>query len=202
MEWRAKFFEQSALFSPIRAAASLFADCGAFPSPEAIDVALHARAGVRFVRKQPRERVLYDTRIVSEGVVPTRAGSWHDFLNALVWATFPRAKAALHKRQFALVVPHAPRRTREQDALALIDEGGVFCVRPEVRLVFGHAIYESFVMGWRTPRGAGLDLGEGRADEGEIDRRAAAAIADPRRLRSPAELSRAELGLPAIVPSP
>jgi len=61
--------------------------------------------------------------------VPTRPGSWHDLMNALVWATFPRAKRALHERQHRLVVPAAPaesaRRPRELDALALLDEGGV-----------------------------------------------------------------------------
>ena len=200
MEWRARFFEESTVFSAICEAASLFADHETFPSPEEIDLALHARAGVRFVRKEPREKVLYDTRIVSEGVVPTRVGSWHDFLNALVWATFPRAKAALHRRQFELVVPHAPRRTKEQDALAMLDEGGVFCLRPDAEVVFGHAIYESIVMSWRTPRGAGLDLGEGRA--GDVDVRAARAIDDRRRLRSPAELTRVALDPPGTVPTP
>ena len=43
----------------------------------------------------------YDARIALERVVPTRARSWHDLLNALVWATFPRAKLALHARSAA-----------------------------------------------------------------------------------------------------
>jgi hypothetical protein len=55
--------------------------------------------------------------------------------NALVWATFPGAKLALHGRQHAIIatrlgfdlrLPGA--RTPEQDALAMFDEGGVALV--------------------------------------------------------------------------
>ena len=42
MEWRARFFEESTVFSAICEAASLFADHETFPSPEEIDLALHA----------------------------------------------------------------------------------------------------------------------------------------------------------------
>lgn len=187
-EWRARFFEESALYAPIRDAAALFAGCAAFPSPEAVDEALSARAGVRFVRQHPREKALYDARIVNEGVVPTRAGSWHDFLNALVWATFPRAKLALHRRQHAIVVPGAPRRTTEGDALAMLDEGGVLCLASGARIVFGHAIYEGQVVG-RRALGAGLDVG----GDDDVDARAAARIADPSLVRTPRDLLRIEL---------
>src|ERR1019366_6553976 len=85
-------------------------------------------------RKEPIDpRVLYDARITLDRVVPSRAGSWHDLMNALVWGTFPRAQAALHARQHRAISeriePGArtlpPSRTRELDALALLDEGGV-----------------------------------------------------------------------------
>lgn len=76
---------------------------------------------------------LYDARVTLEGVVPTRAHCWHDFMNALVWGTFPRAKRALHARQYraitARLAPGArtlpPVRSPELDALALVDEGGI-----------------------------------------------------------------------------
>src|SRR5262249_20819200 len=150
------------------------------------------KAPVRF-REQPAKprgkrrgersaRDLYDGRIVEEGWVPTRPGSWHDFLNMLVWATFPEAKWQLHVRQHraqqaridGAVRPLPNARTREQDALALIDEGGVVLVcrperagdlasaladrRPDAAealfaagdaraVVFGHALYEGLVHG-------------------------------------------------------
>ena len=76
---------------------------------------------------------IYDEQIYVRGEVPSRAGSWHDFLNMLVWATFPGAKRALNGRQRAALRAHvvdgAARipgaRTREQDALSMLDEGGV-----------------------------------------------------------------------------
>jgi hypothetical protein len=117
---------------------------------------------------------MYDARITREGCVPTRPGSWHDLMNALVWATFPLAKRALHERQHGLVVPASPgesaRRPRELDALALLDEGGLVVAMGKGRqatdegelaalvasgeataLVFGHAIYEGIVLGRPAP---------------------------------------------------
>ena len=38
----------------------------------------------------------YETRILETGQVPTRADTWHDALNALVWLRFPRFKSALN----------------------------------------------------------------------------------------------------------
>jgi len=161
----ARFFERDPLFAPIAPVAQLFADCTHFPAPEALDRALAERAGIRFVAAAPRPRRqrgpvaladLYDTRI-ARGEVPTRPNNWHDFLNALVWATFPRAKAALHARQHRAIrawafaeasvtrrLPNA--RTRELDALALVDEGGIL-LAGDARAVFGHALYEGLVAG-------------------------------------------------------
>jgi hypothetical protein len=97
-------------------------------------------APIRFVEAAPARRrreavdarTLYDGRVTIEGVVPTRARCWHDFMNALVWATFPRAKRALHARQHRAIAsrlaPYArtlPPRSPELDALALLDEGGI-----------------------------------------------------------------------------
>lgn len=156
------------LFWPLARAASPFRDAADWPAVEDYIRVFDdpARAPVRFVLQPPRprrakrERVelseMYDARIVA-GEVPTRARSWHDWVNALVWGTFPRAKAALHARQHAVVSgwarPGAARlpnaRTREHDALALVDEGGVLetAARP---IVFGHALYEGLALGVRA----------------------------------------------------
>lgn len=168
----ARFFERDARFAPIAGAARLFAECTDWPEVAAIDRALAERARVRFVpaARRPRRqrgpialRDLYDARI-TRGEVPTRARNWHDFLNALVWATFPKSKRALHARQHHALqawarasatldgdrvarLPNA--RTRELDALALVDEGGVLVGgdAPDApRVVFGHALYEGFVL--------------------------------------------------------
>ncbi len=167
-EFDGRFFERDARFRPIGAAAEPFAEYTDWPEPADLDRALSARAGVHFVpaKRRPRRQrgpvnlgEMYDAHIV-RGEVPTRERNWHDFLNALVWATFPRAKAALHARQHRALqawartgespegetvrrLPNA--RTRELDALALVDEGGVLLC-DDARIVFGHAIYEGFVL--------------------------------------------------------
>lgn len=146
----------------------------------------------------------YDGQIYTRGEVPSRADNWHDFFNMLVWASFPRAKRAVNARQYAAASVHfaaapapagdelvrggVPRsvpagaartrlpgaRTREQDALAMLDEGGLLLLcrdaaaartaeralasdrpgaalgaeaasRAVVPLVFGHALYEHLV---------------------------------------------------------
>lgn len=79
-----------------------------------------------------------------QGVVPTRPNDLHDLCNALVWARFPRAKEALHRRQLRLamsrVIPEGVQRvrTREQDSFSMLDEGGLLLGK-STRAVFGHA---------------------------------------------------------------
>lgn len=196
--WSASFGDD-ARFDALRAALDALGRHDAFPAPEVIDEALSAMAGVRFVRqeKAPRRRrrgpkdpaSMYDARIVNEGVVPTRDGSWHDLMNALVWATFPKAKKALHTRQHGLVRLAEPgeslRRPRELDALALLDEGGVAVARidgEDRQIVFGHAIYEGYVRGWPAPVMAAFD-----ATASDLD---AAIAAVAMRLSDPRELTR------------
>lgn len=152
----------------------------AMPTHDEIDRALADLAGVRFVAPlRPRRRgapveaaELYDARIVERGEVPTRPG-WHDLANALVWTRFPRAKRALHARQLrAITARLTPRatslpgaRTEEQDALAMLDEGGLVVASgtalprdgdelaallrggSAVAHVFGHALLEHVAEG-------------------------------------------------------
>jgi hypothetical protein len=133
----------------LAAAAERFAQLADWPTRGALDAMYRELTAdvpgvepLRFadnVRKQDKRRDgqirldgLYDGRIAVHGEVPTREGDWHDFFNALCFATFPRAKRALHLRQYSALrgrVPATatrlpPARTREQDALTLFDEGG------------------------------------------------------------------------------
>ncbi|WP_437478691.1 DUF3025 domain-containing protein [Sorangium sp. So ce1014] len=142
--WEPLFHEKSRLYWSIRPRAEAFAGCVDWPPVEDYNRALGEGFPVRFVEQPPRSRrrgrhgpldlsALYDARIHVEGCVPTRPRNWHDFLNMLVWAAFPRAKAALHARQHRAIAarldPSAealpPARTRELDGLALLDEGGL-----------------------------------------------------------------------------
>ncbi|MFP5410135.1 MAG: DUF3025 domain-containing protein [Gammaproteobacteria bacterium] len=85
----------------------------------------------------------YEARILETGEVPTRADTWHDVLNALVWLRFPRFKAALnaaHGEAFA--TERGPLRGRRRDALTVLDESGVWVASRDPalpRLLANHA---------------------------------------------------------------
>jgi hypothetical protein len=166
-----RLVERHPLFWPLGRAAGAFAGYADWPPVAAWGAVFAATTAppVGFTVAAPRPRragrrppfdqaKLYDVSIIERGQVPSRERSWHDFANALVWGTFPLAKAALHRRQGAMLAAridpdaprHPPHRTREGDGLAMLDEGGVVALAApdaELRLVFGHAVYEGFVLG-------------------------------------------------------
>lgn len=173
-------FEHRA-FASVRCALGLVATSEELPDVRAIDEALAGRAGVRFVPspRKPLGSRDYNARVSGLREVPTRAGHWHDFANALVWATFPRAKRALHVRQsLRLEERHASgaaNRTPEEDALAILDEGGLLAVYDEAAgrervLVFGHAVLESVALGRPLVlgRGARVAVRSLALDEGAL----------------------------------
>ena len=148
--FRPRIYTESAWYAPIAPLLARFDEAGSFPAPALLTALYAERAAsldlppLRFVTaqkiKKPRGRAqpvvlgaLYEGRIVEHGEVPTRPDDWHDLFNALAFITYPRAKRALHLRQYTLLKqrlePGATRlpnaRTREQDALSLFDEGGI-----------------------------------------------------------------------------
>lgn len=153
--WQADLIRRNRWFWPLTRAASRFeqhTDWPLLPELDALYADMTAGCDVtplRFaqnVRKRDKRvagRVnldaLYDARISKHGEVPSRERDWHDFFNALCFATFPRSKIALHTRQYAILeqrVGHDAQRlpgarTREQDALTLFDEGGVVIAADE-----------------------------------------------------------------------
>ncbi len=93
-------------------------------------------------KKSKTHADLYDVSIRDRGEVPTRARSWHDLMNALVFAAYPVAKRALHAlhareidRHFEVHGGLPNARSRVQDVLALFDEGGVVLACEYARLV-------------------------------------------------------------------
>jgi hypothetical protein len=107
----------------------------------ALDRALGPLAGIRFEPQHTVRRrgepfasaASYDGRITLAGAVPTRPGSLHDLMNALVWASFPRSKRAIHARQLSALSAEVDegaaalpgRRSRLRDRLSMLDEGGL-----------------------------------------------------------------------------
>ncbi len=220
------FASRSPLLWPIERAARSIAPYDDFPDVEALAGVFEDAPPVRFVSAAPRRRrgtpvdarALYDGRITLDREVPTRARCWHDLMNALVWGTFPRSKLALHARQHRAIAERLeagarrlpPVRTPELDALALLDEGGVIVPSPGAGagraaversveheiVVFGHAIYESLVLGVEPAIVAAVAVPLDGADARllrAIDAALARMIADGQRLRAPGDLRRIQI---------
>lgn len=216
----ARFYEQKPEHWPIARAASTFADRDDWPDVTEYTSAFEDEPPVRFElapvrRRRPQGQLvvrssLYDAMIVQRRIVPTRPRMWHDYLNALVWATFPRSKLALHGRQHRAIERWIPEgatqlpnaRTRELDALALVDEGGILVLDrgdgDEIPVLFGHALFEGLVLGQPAMIARAVVLaaraGDRPADAGAIVRLAdallAATLEDEARIVSPDELPR------------
>ncbi len=86
----------------------------------------------------------YEPRCYLSGEVQTRENNWHDCFNALVWLTFPKAKAAINARHYqALQVIDkqatdqggtSSQRGTVRDMATLLDESGVIiaCANTEL----------------------------------------------------------------------
>lgn len=146
---------ESPLFEPLHPVVSRLAEC-AFPSLADCNALLAARSmpirvrsgePLRFVGQEhgklPFDRQ-YEPRCYLTGEVQTREDNWHDLFNALVWLTFPAAKAAINARHYrSLTEGGAPeddskgarsQRGGARDMLTLLDESGVLvvCADPEL----------------------------------------------------------------------
>jgi len=121
-------------------------DPGRWPTHEELtDAASHARTSrgmpVRFVKPREHtegERRYYELHIAATGEIETREHNWHDLFNALAWASFPRAKAAINAQHVAILEERGEaetkRRSPERDALTVFDEGGVVVASSEPRV--------------------------------------------------------------------
>jgi hypothetical protein len=118
-------------------------DCNALLAARHPPVTVHSGKPLRFVPQEygrlPFE-AQYEPRCYLKGEVPTRAGNWHDLLNALVWLAFPKAKAAINLRHYRALTTEQPnaairsQRGAVRDTNTLLDESGVVvaCADPEL----------------------------------------------------------------------
>ena len=177
--WNTDWLNRSDMFAPLRAVGARLPDIG-WPNPALLN-ALADDAGrvvnaqglrVRFVPQTPKSKNFQDgfePRAFLKGEVQLRPLDWHDLFNALVWMTFPTAKAVINARHYeSLAAGQTGNRPPARDALTLFDEEGVVVIstdagllalvrefrwkelfwkrREEVRkrmrfLLFGHALY-------------------------------------------------------------
>lgn len=238
--WDGEFFRKSPLFRVYEPFLARWAGKSAWPSLEEYAALMEEERARRApelrelrpwaMRKKPRRwrrttpielAELYDGSIELAGQVPCLAESYHDLWNAVVFAAFPRAKRALHARQYRALVDWVPRRaerlpsrrTREQDALTVFDEGGSVVVletaryrewlgaqerveiapHPDTRtapVVFGHALLELAQYGLPKVRSGAVvfdaaEIPSGRELFEHIDVRLAERLTDPARFRAP-----------------
>lgn len=180
-EWTKKWITQSAMFAPLasiasRLPATVWPDVGALNALcDELDGRVVNSKGerIRFVAQTGKSQSFeegFEPRAYLSAEVLVRPQNWHDLFNALVWMAFPRTKAAINARHFALLQERKNRqRSPAGDALTLFDEDGMVvlsrseqllelvrdfrwkelfwaqrdAVRAEMRfLLFGHAMYE------------------------------------------------------------
>jgi hypothetical protein len=81
----------------------------------------------------------YEPRCYLKGEVQMRENNWHDLLNALVWLTFPKSKAAINARHYHALTNAIENQTSSQrgavrDTNTLLDESGVIVVCADAKL--------------------------------------------------------------------
>ena len=147
ISWDPDFAARAPMFEPLQAAAAALRT-PYWPGCDDLNRVAAARGMVnaggrplRFVEPPPRRTAFedkFEPRIFLRGEVQLRACNWHDLLNALVWFTFPAAKAALNRRHYVELERQRPggaqNRGPAQDALTLFDEGGVIVVTADPAL--------------------------------------------------------------------
>lgn len=68
----------------------------------------------------------YETHLYETGGLPTREHNWHDFLNLLVWQSFPRLKAQINAMHYEEKQKNSSKqRNTRQNRLTQFDESGV-----------------------------------------------------------------------------
>ena len=144
--WNTDWLNRSRMFAPLRAVGAGLPESG-WPSPDLLN-ALADDAGsvvnaqglrVRFVPQAPKSKDFrggFEPRAFLKGEVQMRALDWHDLFNALVWMTFPIAKAVINARHYeSLSVDASGNRTAVRDALTLFDEDGLIVLSSDIKLL-------------------------------------------------------------------
>jgi hypothetical protein len=120
-------------------------DCNALLASSQSPVTVQSGVPLLFVPQEcgklPFERQ-YEPRCYLNGEVPTRADNWHDLFNALVWLTFPKAKAAINARHYHTLmkqgvaddVESSSERGAVRDVNTLLDESGVIVAYADTEL--------------------------------------------------------------------
>jgi len=140
--WTTEIFDSSPAFEALGPAARRLG-FSEWPGIERLNGAF-ASAGIasgggcpaRLVAPGTDPAAAYEERAFGTGEILHRQHDWHDLFNALVWLTFPRAKAALNARHVKELEQEIPgQRGRVRDALTLLDEDGVLVASSDWELL-------------------------------------------------------------------
>lgn len=148
-EWNSATLLQSVLFAPLHPLLVHF-KTNNFPIRDDLNALLAARRSkitvqsglpLRFVSHQSGKlpfEMQYEPRCYLHGEVQIRSGEWHDLLNALVWLTFPKAKAAINARHYLDLRNANGNRQNQRSALrdmvTLFDESGTIVACADTEL--------------------------------------------------------------------
>jgi hypothetical protein len=143
-EWNREALLRSPLFVPLHPILNKLGsdsfptmhECNALLESQPSPITVQSGARLRFVAHEPGKlpfEAQYEPRCYLNGEVPTRTDNWHDLLNALVWLTFPKTKAAINARHYhALMeqgvahdIESSSERGAVRDVNTLLDESGV-----------------------------------------------------------------------------
>ena len=96
----------------------------------------------------------YEPRCYLKGEVQMRENNWHDLLNALVWLTFPKSKAAINARHYHALTNATKQSTSSQrgtvrDTNTLLDESGVIVVSSDAELASMLSNFQWQELFWR-----------------------------------------------------
>jgi len=143
MQWDRAALLQSTLFVPLHPVIFKLA-AGAFPTLADLNALLDLQSTLITVQSGRRLKFVeqrvgrlafeaqYEPLCYLTGEVQTRKDNWHDLLNALVWLTYPGAKAAINARHYSALTSAVPEissgRGAVRDTNTLLDESGVIVV--------------------------------------------------------------------------
>ncbi|MBS0425057.1 MAG: DUF3025 domain-containing protein [Proteobacteria bacterium] len=150
-EWDPGFIDRSPMFESFLCLKKYIWNRQDWPEPDDLNhfnfqqnQQIFTRSGklIRFVPQIPGKQGFeqkYESRIYLTGQVPTRAGNWHDFFNALVWKVFPHAKSVLNELHFQAQLAELSDKDKNRcglrDAATLFDESGVVVLSSKFSLI-------------------------------------------------------------------
>jgi hypothetical protein len=154
--WDPAFPPLSPLFDSVRDVASRLGRRTSWPSLQDYQALLRSaplpvcnasgKALECVAQRSERASSRYENTVFLTGKLPTRTANWHDLFNVLVWACYPRTKAALNRLHYEATVQRGefPARGKVRDRATLFDESGVVIACANIEL---EALLRRF--GWK-----------------------------------------------------